>query len=134
GGVHRITEPIILRPEDSGKSAENPLVIAVYENDKPVLSAGARLTKWTQMQPNLWQADARSQLGSNWQFRSLFIEGRRAIRARTPNEGELFRMEGERLNDKPFRFQFRSGDIKPNWVEPGDVEVVAFEKWTDIRQ
>jgi hypothetical protein len=99
-----------------------------------VLSGGVRLTDWKQVQPNLWQADARAQLGTNWQFRSLFIDGRRAIRARTPNEGELLRMDGARFNETPFQFKFRAGDIKPEWVEPGDVEVVAFEKWTDIRQ
>jgi len=43
-------------------------------------------------------------------------------------------MDGARFNDKPFQFKFRSGDIKPEWAEAGDVEVVAFEKWTDIRQ
>lgn len=135
-GVHRLTAPILFTPEDSGASAKAPFTIAAFGKEKPVLSGGVRLANWKQAQahPNLWQADARESLGTNWQFRSLFINARRATRARTPNEGELFRMEGARFNDKPFQFKFRSGDIKPAWVEPGDVEVVAFEKWTDIRQ
>ena len=134
GGVHRLTEPIVFAPEDSGASADKPLVIAAFGNEKPVLSGGVRLTGWKEIQPGLWQADARVQLGTNWQFRSLFINGRRATRARTPNEGELLRMDGARFNDKPFQFKFRAGDIKPAWAEAGDVEVVAYEKWTDIRQ
>jgi parallel beta-helix repeat protein len=136
GGVHRLAEPIVLTPEDSGASAEKPFTIAALGKEKPVLSGGVRLSNWKQVagQPGLWQADARAQLGDRWQFRSLFINGRRATRARTPNEGALFRMDGERFNDKTFQFKFRAGDIKPSWAKAGDVEVIAFEKWTDIRQ
>ena len=136
GGVHRLVEPIVFTPEDSGVSAEKPFVIEAFGKEKPVLSGGVRLSNWKQVatQPGLWQADARAQLGDNWQFRSLFVNGRRAIRARTPNEAELFRMNGARFNDRPFQFKFRGGDIKPSWAEAGDVEVIAFEKWTDIRQ
>ncbi|HEY2951804.1 MAG TPA: hypothetical protein VGK40_04425 [Verrucomicrobiae bacterium] len=136
GGVHRLVEPIVLTPEDSGASARQPFTIAAFGMDKPLLSGGVPLRNWKQAvgQPGLWQADARAQLGDNWQFHSLFLNGRRATRARTPNAGELFRMVGSRFNDKPFQFKFRAGDIKPSWAEAGDVEVVAFEKWTDIRQ
>ncbi len=136
GGTYRAAEPIVFTPEDSGASAEKPLTVAAFGKDKPVLSGGVRLSSWKQVvgQPGLWQADARAQLGDNWQFRSLFVDSRRATRARTPNEGELRRMVGERVSDKPFQFKFRAGDIKPSWAEAGDVEVIAFEKWTDIRQ
>src|SRR6266581_1830317 len=134
GGLYRLAEPMVFTPEDSGASAEKPFTIAAFGKEKPVLSGGARLAAWKQIRPDLWQADARTQLGGNWRFRSLFVNGRRATRARTPNEGELLRMDGERFNDKPFQFKFRADDIKPGWAEPGDVEVVAFEKWTDIRQ
>jgi hypothetical protein len=136
GGVHRLPEPIVFTPEDSGASAEKPFTIAAFGQDKPVLSGGVPLKNWQPVagQPEFWQVDARAQLGTNFQFRSLFMNGRRATRARTPNEGELFRMDGGRFNDKPFQFKFRAGDIKPAWAEAGDVEIVAFEKWTDIRQ
>src|SRR6266487_5300781 len=99
GGVHRLAEPIVFTPEDSGASAEKPFTIAALGKEKPVLSGGVRLSNWKQAvgQPGLWQADARAQLGDNWQFRSLFINSRRATRARTPNEGALFRMDGERF-------------------------------------
>jgi parallel beta-helix repeat protein len=134
GGVHRLAEPIVFTPDDSGASAEKPFTIAAFGKEKPVLSGGVRLADWKQIQPGRWQAGARGQLGTNWPFRSLFIDGHRATRARTPNDGDYFRMNGARFNDKPFQFKFRAGDIKPGWAVAGDVEVVAFEKWTDIRQ
>ena len=134
GGVHRLAAPIVLTPEDSGVSADKPLTIAAAPNEKPVLSGGIPLKNWKSIGPNLWQADARAQLGPDAIPRSLFINGQRATRARTPNEGSYFRMNGARFNDKPFQFKFHPGQIKPEWAAPGDVEVVAFEKWTDIRQ
>jgi len=133
-GVHRLAAPLVFTPEDSGASAAKPFILAAYGSDKPVLSGGVRLTRWEQVGSNRWQADARAQLGTNWQFRSLFINGQRAVRARTPNEGELFSMDGARFHDNPFQFKFRKGNIDPAWAQAGDVEVVAFEKWTDIRQ
>lgn len=136
GGVHRLREPIVLTPQDSGANAKAALTIAAFGNERPVLSGGVRLGKWspTSGQPGLWQTDARAQLGTNWQFRSLFINGHRATRARTPNAGKLLLMDGARFNDQPFQFKFQPGDIRPAWAEAGDVEVVAFEKWTDSRQ
>jgi parallel beta-helix repeat protein len=134
GGVYRLAEPVVLTPEDSGASAQHPLTIAAWQGERAVLSGGVGLTGWKQAGPRLWRAEVPPAGGTNGEFRSLFINGRRATRARTPNEGELWNMDGARFNDKPFQFRFRAGDLKPAWVEPGDVEVVAFEKWTDIRQ
>jgi parallel beta-helix repeat protein len=133
-GTHHLAAPIVLTPEDSGTGSATPLIIAASGNEKPILSGGIRLTNWTQIQPGLWQCDARAQLGARWQFRSLFFNGRRATRARTPNEGEWFRMDGARFNDQPFQFKFRAGDIRPAWAAAGDVEIVALEKWTSVRQ
>jgi hypothetical protein len=134
-GIHRLASPIVVTPQDSGASAHQPLVIAAFENEKPILSGGILLTGWKQLSGELWQTDARAQLGAaHWQFRSLFIDGARATRARTPNEGNFFRMNGARFNDQPFQFKFRSNDIRSAWAPAGDAEVVAFEKWTSIRQ
>jgi len=65
---------------------------------------------------------------------TLFVNGRRAPRARTPNTGSFFTMVGERFSDQPVQFKFKPGDIKGQWANEPDAEVVAFEKWTDFRQ
>src|SRR5688572_3090607 len=65
GGVHRLAEPIVFTPEDSGASAAKPFTIAAFEKEKPVLSGGVRLSNWKPLdgKPDLWHADARAQLG-----------------------------------------------------------------------
>ncbi len=135
-GVHHLEQPVVLTPEDSGVGPAAPLTIAAWGGGKPVLSGGGRLKNWQPVpgRAGWWTADAGAWRGVNWPFRSLFIDGNRAVRARTPNAGEYFRMDGARFSDEPFRFKYRSGDLQPGWASGGNVEVVAYEKWTDIRQ
>jgi hypothetical protein len=122
GGSYELAEPVVLTLADSD------LTVAAYKAEKPVLSGGRRITGWKKVD-GAWQAAIK-----DWHFRSLFVNGRRAIPARTPNTGNFFRMQGERLSDKPAQFKFAKGDIRPHWVREPDAVVVGFEKWTDFRQ
>lgn len=134
-GRHELAAPLVLTPEDSGSDAETPFTLAAFPGEHPVLSGGRRLTGWQPApgRPGVWQARVPGDGPGRWRFRCLFVDGRRAVRARTPNEGSYFRMAGARVSDKPAAFHFRPGDLRPAWAG-GDVEVVALEKWTDIRQ
>jgi hypothetical protein len=132
-GTFVLNEPIRLSPADSG------ITIAAAENAKPVISGGHRITGWKNVSSNLWQTTIdpeASENTNNWfYFRQMFIDGRRATVARTPNEGSFFRMVGERFSDKPVQFRFRPGDIKPQWrTNELTPEVVGLEKWTVFRQ
>ena len=132
-GTYTLTEPITLTPEDSGASSAQPFTIANYPGETPILSGGVRVLGWKRVagKTNLWQAAVRDALKSP--IRSLFVNGRRAVRARTPNAGSFFKMQGERFSDKPAQFKFKPGDIKPHWADDREAEIVAFEKWTDFR-
>jgi hypothetical protein len=135
-GIHELAKPIVLTPEDSGASAAAPLTIANCPKEAPILSGGRRIAGWRRVsgQREIWQADVPEVRAEKWYFGSLFVNGRRATRARTPNEGSFFRMQGERFIDQPVHFRFKPGDIKPAWTNEPDAELVAFEKWTDFRQ
>lgn len=122
GGTYELAEPLLLGADDSG------LLIAAYKNEKPVLSGGRRVSGWKAID-GVWQTKV-----DNWHFRSLFVNGRRALLARTPNAPAFFRMQGARVSDKPPQFKFAPGEIKPHWASEPDAVVVAFEKWTDFRR
>ncbi|HWN96178.1 MAG TPA: right-handed parallel beta-helix repeat-containing protein [Methylomirabilota bacterium] len=128
GGTFALDEPLKLSPADSG------LTIAAFGNEKPVVSGGRRINGWKKVQDNLWQADLANVREGQWYFRQLFINGQRATRARTPDEGSYFRMAGPRFIDKPVHFPFKAGDIKLDWANDPDVEVIGLEKWTVFRQ
>jgi parallel beta-helix repeat protein len=127
-GRFALSEPLKLSAIDSRTT------IAAFENDKPVLSGGRRITGWKKVRDNLWQAEVVDVRAGQWYFRQLFINGQRATRARTPNEGTFFRMQGARFSDKPARFRFKRGDVKPEWASDPDTEVIGLEKWTVFRQ
>ena len=134
GGTYELSRPIVLTPADSGAGAKAALTIAAYPHENPVLSGGRRITGWVRVpgKAGVWEARVPEMGGSNWYFRSLFVNGARRQRARTPNEG-FFRIEGAVQQEKPAKLRFRAGDIKKEWADAGDVEVVALLAWSEIR-
>jgi parallel beta-helix repeat protein len=128
GGTYELPAPLTLTPEDSG------LTLAAYRNEKPVISGGRRITGWTKVEgkPGWWQASVPQVRHGEWYFRSLFVNGRRAQRARTPNEG-FFRIQGASPEGHPAAFRFKPGDIRKEWAAAGDVEVIALLAWADFR-
>jgi GH141 insertion domain/Right handed beta helix region len=133
-GVYPLREAVVLTPADSGPSPDHPFTIEAYPGEKPVLSGGQRLTGWKPVpnKPGLWQTEVPEVRQGSWYFRSLFVNGHRQQRARTPNQG-FFRIQGASPQDKPVQLHFAPGDIKKEWAGPGDVEVVALLAWSDFR-
>ena len=90
GGTYALYEPVFIRPEDSG-TKESPTVIrsAVNEktvirsaaDEKVVLSGGIRIKNWKK-QGKLWVADVPAFNGRPLDFRQLWVNGEKAVRAR----------------------------------------------------
>ncbi len=133
GGTYFLEQPIVLKPEDSR------LVLAAYRGERPVLSGGRPITGWHETSlgdKKIWAADLPAAHGGKWQFRELWVNGRRATRARHPNKGYFAVAE---LPDKAAdwtkgqgRFRFREGDLKSSDTVT-NAEVVAMCKWVESR-
>ncbi|QEC52583.1 parallel beta helix pectate lyase-like protein [Anseongella ginsenosidimutans] len=117
-GTYFLKKPLELTGEDSG-TGEFPLIIkgagaangAVpakgagtakdAEAEKPVLSGGVELPPFEEVSEKLWkiQLPAIERFGGN--IGQLFVNGQRAIRARSPDAGRLFktRSAGEIIID-----------------------------------
>ena len=134
GGQYSLTAPIVLTPEDSGASAQKPLLITAFGQEKPVLSGGRRITGWNKVAgtDSLWETRVPEVSEGRWYFRELFVNGQRKQRARTPNQG-FFRIQGESPQTHPVQLKFKPGDIKKAWAADGDVEVIAYLSWADFR-
>jgi hypothetical protein len=133
-GVYTLTEPLMLRTEDSGAGSTQLFTIAAFPGEKPVISGGHRITGWKSIggKPGLWRAEVPEVREGKWYFRSLFVNGQRKQRSRTPNEG-FFRIRGESPQEKPLKLKFSPGDIKKGWAADGDVEAVALFAWSNVR-
>jgi hypothetical protein len=94
-GNHFITEPVVLGPQDSG--------VTWIGDDGAVISGGKKITGWEKQPDGLWKATVPEVKEGKWYFQQLWINGRRATRARTPNKGFL-RME-DRASSATFPFK-----------------------------
>jgi len=136
-GVHRLSQPIVFTPGDSG-TAECPVTYTAYPGETPVLSGGRVITGWRKGDGELWTVQLPEVKSGAWYFRQLFIDGRRARRARSPNEGYLHvealvdPKPNARWNEGVDRFRFKPGDIRP-WHDLDNVEVVVFHSWNTSR-
>lgn len=128
-GTYYLPETLILGPEDSDT------VWQAAHGEHPVISGGQVLSGWQQGAGGVWSVGVPGSgqgSGQGSVFNQLFVNGRRATRARTPNYG-FFRADGPSSQDKPFQLHYRGSDIKKEWADEGDVEVVAYLAWADIR-
>lgn len=87
GGIYTLHEPIFIRPEDSGKP-DSPTVIQAVNGERPVFSGGVTVTGWRQHKGKLWVADVPLFNGRPLDFRQLWINGQKAIRARDVEDFE----------------------------------------------
>lgn len=84
GGTYYMTETVSFSPDDSG-SKECPITYAAYRGEKPVLVGGRRVTGLKQGDGTIYETFLPQVKDGSWFFRQLFVDGKRMIRARTPN-------------------------------------------------
>ncbi|MGF1925557.1 MAG: hypothetical protein ACQUHE_15380, partial [Bacteroidia bacterium] len=97
-GIYSLSEPVVLRPEDSG-THDSPTIVKNASHGSVVLSGGEKVTNWKKAnalidqlpqaaQGKVWIADIRSDLT----FRQLWVNGNKAIRARDINGDKMNRI------------------------------------------
>src|SRR5687767_7230391 len=80
-GIYQLSEPIIIRPEDSGTKT-SPTIIEGNGNEHPIISGGRRIVEWKKLntvpaglpkaaQGKVWVADAPMVGGRVLEFRQL---------------------------------------------------------------
>ena len=83
-GRYPLTAPLVLEPRDGG-TADAPVVYEAAAGARPVFSGGRRITHWTAGPDGTWSARVPEAAAGVWRFEQLFMNGRRAVRARAPN-------------------------------------------------
>ncbi|RDC58651.1 L-rhamnose mutarotase [Pedobacter chinensis] len=101
-GFYQLHEPVVLRPEDSG-TKDSPTEIIAESNEKVILSGGIKIKDWKKLNgtiPGLpkesigkvWVTDVPNFDGNDLIFRQLWVNGKKAIRAKNYNGGEMGRI------------------------------------------
>lgn len=101
-GQYYFYEPLLVRPEDAG-TAESPTMITAAPGTRPVFSGGVKVYGWKKTNekvaglPNeargkLWVADIPTVGGQRVEFRQLWVNNKKAVRATNLNDGKLERI------------------------------------------
>jgi hypothetical protein len=122
GGAYQLLAPFRLDSSDSGRDPFY-VVYQAYQDEKPVLSGGERITGWSiaDAGKNLWKAE----VGASFQTRQLYVNGVRATRARSTGglAGASRTSTGYATTDPEIR----------TWSNPQDIEFVYQVRWTESR-
>jgi len=132
GGVYYLPQTIVLEPQDSG-TATAPVIYRAQQGERVVLSGGFPVRgPWFETADGIWYAELPDQLkGVN--FRQLFVNGRREVRARYPNLGDrppfLFAQDGGRD-----WLRVDSNRDRPNWEALVGAEINVVPEWRFFNQ
>jgi hypothetical protein len=138
-GTYLLDAPLVFTPEDSG-TAQCPITWTVYRGETAVISGGVRVGGFQTDEKGRWVAAMPAGLGNGKTMRQLFVNGERRFRPQLPREG-FYRLQHPVLpknGDEPYgrpadRFEFAAGDLRADWKNLGDVEVVVYQFWVDLR-
>ena len=130
-GTYYLNEPLFIRPEDSG-SAESPTTIEADANAKPILSGGFEIKNWKKStiaingkKGMVWEADAPSKAGEIINYRQLWVNGKKAVRAKSTAGNQMDRILSWDSATETCWIPFKDKSIK---FEPG-MEMFITQWW-----
>lgn len=124
-GEYFLNEPLHFDANDT--APEGHVTTFAAESDSTVIvSGGQPIIGWTQV-GEVFTTTIDDVRAGRWRFRELFINGRRATRARTPNEG-YYRVV-EPGPDRRTSFRFEPGQLEA-WSDAANAELIFFHDWS----
>ncbi|HET9279604.1 MAG TPA: hypothetical protein VFN95_15520, partial [Flavitalea sp.] len=102
GGAYLLRETIVMRAEDAG-TTDSPTFIEAAPNEKPILSGGLQINGWKKLNEavlglpasakgKIWVADVPMVNGRPFEFRQLWVNDIKAIRAKSVNGDKMERI------------------------------------------
>ena len=119
GGVYQLDKPLKFTPEDT-RTDKAPLTIRAHHDERPILSAGVKLTGWKVGDDGRWRMTLDAVKNGQWNFGQLFVGDQRRPRPRVPATGYFSIASSMPPNaanaNRGFdRFQFRDAELDPGW-------------------
>jgi hypothetical protein len=136
GGLYPLSGPLIFSARDSGTES-SPTMIEAAPGEHPVLSGGVAIKGWQRLtgdlsglpeiaRRNVWVAEAPRDRGRVLEFRQLWLNGSKAVRAREPNPDHLARLLGW---DKARQTATIPAALLKGISQPDRLEMVVDQVW-----
>ena len=146
-GTYFMTDPFILTPADSG-TAKYPIIYQSAAGAKPVFSAGRKISGLSEKKPGVYSVQIPDVADGEWYFEQLWVNGKRATRARTPNKFyyHMLKVDEEILEGADLWRAKRAKQtvfVKPDDFQPltqlsdqelRDVNMQVYHKWDNTRR
>ena len=131
-GTYYLNEPLFVRPEDSG-TPDSPTTIEADTNAKPILSGGLEIINWKKStvainglkKGMVWEADAPVKAGEIINYRQLWVNGKKAVRAKSTAGTKMDRILSWDSSTETCWIPFKDKSIK---FEPG-MEMFITQWW-----
>lgn len=85
-GNYMMQETFVLTHEYGG-TAENPILYQAAKGATPVFSGGKEVKGFTVNKDGIWEVEVPESIYYQWRFDQLYVNGKRAVLARSPNKG-----------------------------------------------
>ena len=110
GGLYQLKETVFIRPEDGGTD-QSPTIIEAASGEHPVISGGIKINGWKKLNTTIaglsvkakgkvWVADVPIINGRLFEFRQLWVNDIKAIRAKSVNGGSMLRILNWNKNEQ----------------------------------
>jgi hypothetical protein len=146
-GRYNVTAPLELDPEDTG-TIQAPISYEAAVGTRPVFSGGRVIRGWQPGTNGIWHTHLPDVAAGHWYFEQLWVNGRRATRARTPNKFWFYLLDvqeetlgsggGRRAKEARQTVWLRPDDFKAvaglTAEELKDVNLVVYHNWDTTRR
>ena len=119
GGTYQLPDTLVLDQTDSGTNGHY-VVYKAYSGERPSISGGQKITGWVAVGNGTYKAAV-----GELRFRQLYVNGVRAIRARTPDAGNYHQLVSWDKGGR--RLEIAASEIA-NWGRLNEVEMVILGK------
>jgi hypothetical protein len=139
-GRYRMDATVTFEPADSA-TEQTPVTFCAYRDEDVEFCGSRTIDGWT-IENGIWKTDLPDVKNGDWYFRTLFVNGKRAQRARTPDNPAHFLTVAKQLKKDPASgkkrsryetrphrgFHYSEGDIK-NWPRLNEAVFFTYEAW-----
>lgn len=136
GGRYQLCKTLVFDQDDSGTNGFS-VIYGSFPGERAVISGGEIVAGWERLSKDIYKASVhpstlRRRCGSTeasssvpLSFRQVYVNGHRAIRARTPNRGEYYRLKSWDILNK--LLEVNRTEIN-HWGRLNEVEMIILGK------
>jgi hypothetical protein len=93
-GIYPVKQALRFIPEDGGTAASPLIIKGEPGKPLPVISGAVKLPRFEKIRTDLWRIRLKDLSPYGGAIQQLFVNGRRAVRARTPNYDSYYQTKG----------------------------------------